>query len=61
MTFDEWLVSIPDDEKHSLCLCDSWRAGALAMFKVLTRIDCEYVLFEEEIRREVHAILGEEP
>ena len=56
MTFDEWIDQFPDDEKESVCLLDSWRAGARAMVDALVErgfIGCQYADLAKERTAEI--------
>ena len=59
MTLDDWLDTIPEDERETLCIADAWKAGASAMLEAL--IDRGYISmdFEYLARAEVQDILGE--
>ena len=35
MTLDEWINSIPEDERDLICASDAWKAGAAAMLEAL--------------------------
>lgn len=35
MTFQEWIDSLPEDERETLCANDAWKAGAMQTFAAL--------------------------
>lgn len=58
MTFDEYLESLPEDERATLCVYDAWKAGATAMLETLIvhgYIDDGYA---EQARCEMEHIAG---
>ena len=60
MTLDEWLETIPEDERDTLCVADGWKAGANAMFNELIKFGFIAEGYERTARKEVKDILGEE-
>jgi hypothetical protein len=58
MTIDEWLETIPEDERDMLCVTDGWKAGASAMIDAL--IDRGFISddYADLARRETLDIIG---
>lgn len=59
MTLDEWLETIPEDERETLCVADGWKAGATAMLNELIKWGYIAEGYEGTARKEVEDILGE--
>lgn len=59
MTLDDWLNTIPEDERDTLTITEIWKAGATAMLEAL--IDRGYIGMDYEAlaRHEVQDIIGE--
>jgi len=48
MTFDEWVQTIPEDERSLLSLCDAWDAAVKATVQALL----DYGNLDEDYRKE---------
>ena len=60
MNFNDWMNTIPDNEKDTLCLMDAWRAGMSAMLERLIEDDWIGKEYKSMVRLEVRELMGDE-
>lgn len=40
-TIDDWINSLPEDERETMCVADAWKAGARAMLNAIDQWKAE--------------------